>query len=136
MVQFSPSLPILSLPILFTKDAVTGIRKLALDGEHGMPDESEYYAARRTVSIEIPDDLAEALAPDGDLPHRARETLAVNGYRHELLSQVQVGNLLGLSRVQTEDFLAKHVDLIDYDASELQRESEALKKISQRSPRS
>ena len=89
-----------------------------------------------TVSIEIPDDLAVALAPDGDLPHRALETLAVDGYRHELLSQVQVGQLLGLSRVQTEDFLAKHVDLIDYDSSELQRESEALKKISQRSPRS
>ena len=102
----------------------------------GMPDESQCYASRMTVSIEIPDDLAEALAPDGDLPHRALETLAVDGYRHELLSQVQVGKLLGLSRVQTEDFLAKHVDLIDYDASELQRESEALKKISQRSPRS
>lgn len=43
-----------------------------------MPDEFECYAPGMTVSIEIPDDLAVGLAPDGDLSHRAIETLAVD----------------------------------------------------------
>ncbi len=54
------------------------IRKLARNGVPAMPDEFECYAPGMTVSIEIPDDLAVGLAPDGDLSHRAIETLAVD----------------------------------------------------------
>ena len=43
-----------------------------------------------------------------------------------MLTQLQVGQLLGLSRIEAEDFLAQDVDLYDYDSAELQREAEAL----------
>jgi predicted HTH domain antitoxin len=88
------------------------------------------------VTIELPDDIAQALASHGeDLSRRAMEGLAVAGYQQESLSQRQVGQLLGLSRIETEDFLARHTDLYAYDPNELQREAEALEAYGQRSSR-
>jgi predicted HTH domain antitoxin len=89
-----------------------------------------------TVTLDLPDDIAQALAAKGDLSRRALEALAVDGYRQESLTQLQVGQLLGFGRVETEDFLAQHVDLYTYDPSELHREAEALKTYSERSQRS
>jgi predicted HTH domain antitoxin len=81
----------------------------------------------------IPDDLARSLVgAHGDLSRRALEALAVDGYREGALTQFQVSQLLSLSRVETEDFLARHVDLYDYDPAELDREAQALEKLSNR----
>jgi len=86
------------------------------------------------VTLELPDDIAFALAAHGeDLSRCALEGLAVAGYRQESLSQRQVGQLLGLSRIETEDFLAQHTDLYNYDPNELQREAQALEAFGQRS---
>jgi predicted HTH domain antitoxin len=83
-----------------------------------------------TITLEIPDEIAAELSGAGrELSRDALEGLAVKGYRDGKLSQFQVGRLLGLSRAQTEDFLAQHVDLYRYDPSELQRELEALAKL-------
>lgn len=81
------------------------------------------------VTLDLPDNIAEALAGQngGDLTRRALEALAVDGYRDGHLTQKQVGELLRLSRTETEDFLAAHLPLYDYDPSELTRESELLK---------
>ena len=49
----------------------------------------------------------------------ALEALAVDGYREHRLTQKQVGELLGFSRIQAEDFLAAHFDLYDYDPVQL-----------------
>jgi len=87
------------------------------------------------VMLELPDDIAQALAAQGDISRRALEALAIEGYRQEVLSQLQVGTLLGLARVETEDFLAQHVDLYTYDLQELHREAEALGKYARYSPR-
>ena len=86
------------------------------------------------VTLDLPDNIARALTDhsDRDLPRRALEALAIDGYREERLTQKQVGELLGLSRIQTEDFLAAHLDLYDYEPSELTREAEQLKKFSER----
>lgn len=89
-----------------------------------------------TVTLEVPDQIAQALGSAGDLSRRALEALAIDGYRQESLTQLQVGQLLGLSRVETEDFLAQHVDLYNYDPSELDREAEALARYSGRLQRS
>ena len=88
------------------------------------------------VTLEVPDDIARALAAHGDLSRRTLEALALDGYRREELTQLQVGQLLGLSRVETEDFLAQHLDLYNYDPNELHREAEALEHYSERFQRS
>ena len=64
------------------------------------------------LTLHIPDDLARSLAgAHRDLSRRALEALAVDGYRAGALTQFQVSQLLSLSRIETEDFLARYVDL-------------------------
>jgi predicted HTH domain antitoxin len=85
------------------------------------------------ITIRIPDDLARTLAgPGGDLSRRALEVLALDGYRRGSLTQLQVSKLLGLSRIETEDLLARHVELYDYDPAELDREARVFEKLSNR----
>jgi hypothetical protein len=87
------------------------------------------------VTLHLPDSIARALSDhsDRDLTRRALEAIAVIGYREQRLTQKQVGELLGLSRIQTEDFLVAHLALYDYDPSELTREAEQLKGFAERS---
>jgi hypothetical protein len=86
-----------------------------------------------TVTLDIPDEIARELAAAGqELSRAALEALALEGYRRGALTQLHVGSLLGLSRIQTEDFLAEHLALYDYEPAELRREAEALARLSDR----
>jgi hypothetical protein len=51
------------------------------------------------------------------LSRHALEVLAADGYRQEALTQLQVGKLPGLSRVETQKFLPRHVDICTTQAS-------------------
>ena len=84
-------------------------------------------------TIRIPDDLGRVLAATGgDLSRQTLQALAIDGYRRGSLTQLQVGQRLGLSRIQTEDFLAQYIDLYDYDPAELDREARMLEKLPNR----
>lgn len=86
-----------------------------------------------TVTLDIPDEIAAQLTTSGEeLSRTALEALALEAYRRSALTQLQVGQLLGLSRIETEDFLAQHADLYDYDPAELEREAQALAKLADR----
>ena len=61
--------------------------------------------------------------------------MALESFRLGRLTQVQVGRLLGLSRIEAEDFLAEHLDLYDYEPDELRREAEALSRLADNPPR-
>ena len=89
------------------------------------------------LTLEVPDEIARALsgAEHAD-PHRfALEAVAAEGYRDNRLTQKQVGEILGLSRIQTEDFLALHADMVDYEPGELARETESMRRYSESGPR-
>jgi hypothetical protein len=80
------------------------------------------------LTLELPDEIALALAGAGQ-PNPARfalEALALEGYRDNRLTQKQVGEILGFSRIQTEDFLSAHSAPYDYDPAQLAGEAEAL----------
>jgi len=95
-----------------------------LCGRAMLPLKSEHPT---TLTLDIPDEIAREMTSAGQELHRAAlEALAIEGYRRGALTQAHVGRLLGLSRIQTEDFLAEHADLIDYDPDELSRELRAL----------
>jgi Uncharacterised protein family (UPF0175) len=82
------------------------------------------------ITIEIPDDIAAQIAAKGlELSRTALEALALEEFRGGTLTQYQVGHLLGLTRMETEDFLGKHADLYDFDPNELRREAEFLAKL-------
>jgi hypothetical protein len=83
--------------------------------------------------LDIPDEIAAQLtSPGQEISRAALEALALEAYRRAALTQLQVGHLLGLSRIQTEDFLAQHIDVYDYEPAELKREAEALAHLSDR----
>ncbi len=73
-----------------------------------------------TVALDIPDEIAAQLAPScQELSRTAREAPALEAFGRGALTQIQVGQLLGMPRLQTEDFLAQHLDLYDYSPDEL-----------------
>jgi predicted HTH domain antitoxin len=80
------------------------------------------------LTLELPDNIAQALSVPGgvDLSRKALEALAIEGFREKKLSQFQVGQLLGLSRIEAESLLARHADLYDYDPAELPLEADCL----------
>jgi predicted HTH domain antitoxin len=89
------------------------------------------------VTLRIPDDIAQRLFAQGaDVSRRALEALALEGYRDRTLTLYQVSEILGLSRVETEDFLGQHhVSLSVIGEADLDREAALFEAASRRSPR-
>lgn len=89
------------------------------------------------VTLHIPDDVAKRLsASGGDVSRRALEALAIEGYREQTLTLYQISEMLGLSRVETEDFLGRHhVPLAVIDQADLDREAALFEGRSRRNPR-
>ena len=84
------------------------------------------------LTLQIPDELALAFPTTAaDLPRRVIEVLAVEAYRDGMFSSAQVSSLLGISRAETEDFLARHgAPLAEYDQDELNREARLFDRTS------
>jgi predicted HTH domain antitoxin len=89
------------------------------------------------VTLHIPDDVARKLsAAGGDVPRRALEALALEGYREQTLTLYQISEMLGLSRVETEDFLGQHhVPLSAIGEADLDREAAVFDAASSPLPR-
>lgn len=89
------------------------------------------------VTLRIPDDVAKRLsAAGGDVSRRALEALALEGYREQTLTLYQISEMLGLSRIETEDFLGQHhVPLAVIDEADLDREAALFEAASRRNPR-
>ena len=89
------------------------------------------------VTLHIPDDIAKRLsAAGGDVSRRALEAVALEGYREQTLTLYEVSEMLGLSRVETEDFLGRHhVPLAVIGEADLDREAALFEAASRRNPR-
>ena len=89
------------------------------------------------VTLHIPDEIAKRLsAAGGDVSRRALEAIALEGYREQTLTLYQVSEMLGLSRVETEDFLGQHhVPLAVINETDLDREAALFETASRRNPR-
>jgi predicted HTH domain antitoxin len=81
------------------------------------------YPEGMTITVGLPDDITQHADPGRE----ALEALALEGYRSGTLTQFQVGQLLGISRFETELFLARHLDLYDYSMEELEAEASLLR---------
>ena len=77
------------------------------------------------ITVELPEDIARHPDPGRE----ALEALALEGYRSRKLTQFDVGQLLGLSRIQAENFLARHVDLYDYSTEESESQADLLRRL-------
>ena len=88
------------------------------------------------VTLRIPDEIAKRLsAAGGDVSRRALEALALEGYREQTLTLLQISEMLGLSRVETEDFLGQHhVPLAAIEETDLDRQAAVFEAASRRKP--
>lgn len=88
------------------------------------------------VKIRVPDDLAQRLSAGGDVSQQILEAFALEGYRSNCLTLLEVSELLGFGRVETEDFLGRHkVPLVELDEADLDREAGVLSSLMRRRPR-
>ena len=76
-----------------------------------------------SVTIELPEQIEHQLKNQwGDLPRRALEALAVEGYRAEILSRAQVGEMLNLNFWETEAFLKERSAYLHYTIEDLEQD--------------
>lgn len=79
------------------------------------------------VAIELPEDIARQLSSSwGDMPRRALEAVALEGYRSGALSRGQVGRLLGLNFWETEAFLKERQAYMPYEESDMAQDRAEL----------
>jgi hypothetical protein len=81
------------------------------------------------VTFHIPDDLASSVAPAGDLSRRALEAFALEELRAGRITEPQLGEMLGLARIQMDGFLKSHGIFHDYTMDDFERERAALKRL-------
>ena len=81
-----------------------------------------------TVTLELPDDIAQLLAVHGDLSRRALEGFALEEYKSGRLSQARLCRLLGFhTRYELDGFFKSRGVMIDYPLEEFDRELESLR---------
>ncbi len=86
-----------------------------------------------TVTFEMPDAIYKILTAAGwDIPQKALELLAVDGYRRAAISGSQVGEMLGLDYWQTRAFLTEHQVYPQYDMDDLMQDMKNLKRLQQK----
>jgi predicted HTH domain antitoxin len=83
------------------------------------------------VTIGLPEELREALAPSGgDLSRAALEALATEAYRERKISHAQLRRLLGFeTRMEVDGFLKERGVELEYTVEDLERDRETLRKL-------
>jgi predicted HTH domain antitoxin len=79
-----------------------------------------------SVTINLPEEIEHHLESEwGNLPRRALEALAIEGYRSRALSAGQVAEMLSLSLWETETLLKQRGIELDYSVEDLRQDVEA-----------
>lgn len=89
------------------------------------------------ISLYIPDEIAKRLANSGgDMSRRALEAIALEAYRENVVTVREISEMLGLPRVEAEDFLGRHgVPLAHVAQADLDREAALFEAASRTTPR-
>ena len=78
-----------------------------------------------SIVIELPPQIEQHLATSWrELPRKALE--AVEGYRQEVLTRGQVGEMLGMSFWETEAFLKEHAAYLHFDQEDYESDGQTL----------
>ena len=76
------------------------------------------------ITLNIPDDIATALAPEGgDLSRTALEAIALEGYRARVLFESDLCRMLGFeSGLDVHAFLKQHGVYLQYGVAEFEKD--------------
>lgn len=80
-----------------------------------------------TVTLEIPEELAQRLGPQA--ARMSREALGLEAHRQGLWTESELGRFLGLSRMTLDQFLKDHGVELSYSWQDLEREREVHRKL-------
>lgn len=85
-----------------------------------------------SVTIELPKEIEKQLETEwGNLPRRALEALAVEGYRSGALTSAQVQAVLGFETSMEVDGLLKRAGVyLEQSIEDVERETETSRRIS------
>jgi Uncharacterised protein family (UPF0175) len=82
------------------------------------------------VNLQIPDNIARRIIDaGGDLSRQALEAFALEELRAGRISEPELGELLGLGRLQLDGFLKAHGVFDEYTLKDFEEEREAIKEI-------
>ena len=78
------------------------------------------------ITVDLPGDIAQRPDPG----HHALEVLAIEGYRSGALTHYEASQLLGLSRLEFEQWLKlHHIDDHAYDVEDLEQDLKTLEQL-------
>ena len=83
-----------------------------------------------SVTIELPEEIERQLETEwGNLPRRALEAVALEGYRSGVLTLAQLRRILGFeTRMEADAFLKRHGVYLEYSVEDLERDRETLER--------
>ena len=84
------------------------------------------------VTVELPEEIVQQLSSNGkDVTRSVLESIAVEGYRSERLTGVQVMRMLGLqTQLELDAFLKAHQVYLDYTIEEVEKDTEVSRRAS------
>lgn len=87
-----------------------------------------------SVTIELPAEIEQQLETEwGNLPRRALEAVALEGYRSGALTLAQLRRMLGFeTRMEADAFLKQHGVYLEYTETDLERDRETHRQLRER----
>ena len=87
-----------------------------------------------TITVEIPEELANQLFAYGNEPARLIfEAIAIEGYRNDRLTAAEVRKLLGFeTRMEVDAFLKEHGVFLAYTDEDLAQDLKVAREVAQR----
>ena len=89
------------------------------------------------VTIELPEEIEQQLETEwGNLPRRALEAVALEGYRSGALTLSQLRRMLEFeTRLEADAFLKEHGVYLEYSIEDLERDRETHRQLFERPSR-
>jgi len=81
------------------------------------------------VTLKLPDEIAEGLGREAEVPRRVLEALVLQRYLSEEISMGRLAELLGLSRAEAESFLDRNNARLPYTSKMLEEDRHDLGEI-------
>ena len=82
------------------------------------------------ITIDIPDEYIQYLEPSlATLPQQVLETLVVDAYKAQRLTQAEVGRILKLNRFEVDAFLKQHQAYLHYTIDDFNQDLQAIKNV-------
>jgi predicted HTH domain antitoxin len=81
------------------------------------------------VTIKLPDEIAEGLGHDAEVPRRVLEALVLQRFLTEEISFGRLAELLSLSRMEAEEFLDRNNARLPYTREMLEEDRRNLAEV-------